>query len=126
MVEFYFKGEKYSPSMTIDLDSMMEAHGTVPDLHATIAKQNGIDTYSYLYEVMESEEIHYDQAEGRAAEFVVGGVLDVDGFIRQWHLDRAAGVIEPIAKRCMGIDDLEQHPDLKQALLEAYQAGKGK
>lgn len=123
-VEFYFKGEKYSPSITLDLDSLMESQGAIPPLHATIAKQNGIDTYSYLYEVMEVEDIHYDQAEGMAAEFVVDGVLDVEGLMRQWRHNRAVGVIEPIAKRCMGVEDLEQQPELKQALAEAYEAGR--
>jgi hypothetical protein len=123
-VEFYFKGEKYSPSMTLDLDALMEMHGTIPPLHATIARQNGIDTYSYLYEVMESEEIHYDHAEGMAAEFITEGVLDVEGLARQWRFNQVVQVIEPIARRCMGIDDLEQQPELKQALVEAYEAGK--
>jgi hypothetical protein len=122
-IEFYFKGEKYTPSMTVDLDFMMTAHGAISDLHASIATHNGIDTYSYLYEVMESETIHYDQPSGLAADYTQDGVFDVEGFARAWQEQKVLAAVAPIAGRCMAVDDLERQPQLKQALIEAYQAG---
>lgn len=122
-VEFSFKGESYAPYATIALDELLEHHGAIPPLHAILAEKNGIDTYSYLYEVMEQAEIFFDNARGLAADFLIDGRFDTEAFVAQWHENQVLGLLQAIALR-EGFKDLEHHPALKNALLQAYLAGK--
>lgn len=123
-VEFYFQGERFAPSMRIDLDACMQGKNILDDLYPILAEKNGIDTYSYMYEVLESESIRFSDATGLARDFVHDGRLDRDGFEQAWQRQQALETIRPIAKNRLDIDNLEQYPGLLQALTEAYEAGK--
>jgi len=122
-VEFSFKGETYDPALVVDLDAVMNAHGHIPDLHPSIARANDIDSYSYLYEVLEAHSITYANATGLAAGFLNDGYFDAAGFERRWLEEQKLIALRPIAQRHLAIDDLERHPDLMGALLAAYEAG---
>ncbi|MDP1896840.1 MAG: hypothetical protein Q8K43_03030 [Sulfurimicrobium sp.] len=123
-VEFSFKGESYAPFATIDLDEVLEHHGSIPPLHAILAEKHGIDTYSYLYEVMEQAEIVFDNAQGLAADFLMNGEFDAEAFVARWQENRILDRLQQIAASELGIGHLEQHQALKNALLQAYHAGK--
>lgn len=123
-VEFDFKGESYSPSATIDLDSFLESNCSFPSYHAILADENDIDTYSYLYEAMQQAEIQFEHAQGLAAEFLQDGMFDEVAFTAKWHTNRVIQLLQPIAKRELGIDDLERHAGLRNALIQAYDLGK--
>jgi hypothetical protein len=122
-VEFSFKGEAYAPFATIDLDGLLEQHGSFPQIHAHLAEKHGIDTYSYLYEVMQEAEIVFDNAQGLAAEFLINGEFDMEAFAASWQENRILSQLQAIATRELGIDDLGQHPALKNALFQAYRLG---
>lgn len=122
--EFSYQGENYSPSATIELDNVMERYGSLPSIHALLAEANGIDTYSYLYEVMEQADISFGNAQGMVANFVKHDCFDQEGFVSQWHADKVLSLLQPIASRELGIDDLEQQPGLKNALIQAFNLGK--
>lgn len=123
-IEFSFKGESYSPTATIDLDVMMEKSGQLPNLHRTLALQHNIDTYSYLYEVMESHEIQYSNAIGLAAQCLQDGRFDLPAFEKLWQEKREVTALADIAREQLGIEDLDCEPKIKQALLQAYRLGK--
>jgi len=123
-IVFSFQGETHGPGITLDLDAIMHTHGYIPDLHGSIATANNIDTYSYLFEVMESQEIEFTQPTGLAEHCCVEGVFDAEEFARLWHRQQALSVLGPIAKRHLDIDALEQHPALQAALIAAFDAGK--
>lgn len=119
-VEFSFKGETYTPFATIDLDSLLEQGRSLPSIHALLAERNGIDTYSYQYEVMQEEEICFANAQGLAADFLTDGSFDSEAFVACWQENRIIGRLQAIATRELGIDRLEQHPQIREALLQAY------
>lgn len=123
-VSFSFKGEEYNPSMTIDLDEVMKTSEGLPNLYSVLARKNEIDTYSYLYEVMEASDLVFENPKGLAEECVSGNEFDINKFEVLWrnHLEQAK--LQSIAKKHMGIDDPELQPGLMAALMEAYQAGK--
>jgi hypothetical protein len=123
-IEFDFKGERFTPSATIDLDELMEKQGCIASLYPIIAHKNDIDAYSYHYEVMEQEDIKFDHAEGMVTNYLNNCVLDVDGFEKKWHEMKIYVTLKSIAKRYMDIDDLEQHPKLMNALIEAFRCGE--
>lgn len=123
-VEFSFKGESHSLSSSLDLDALLEQHDELPDIHAILAQDNQIDTYSYLYEVMQSEELEFKNAQGSAADFLRDGHFDQTAFTDNWRGRKTLTLLQPIASSTMAINDLEQHPDLKNALIQAYNLGK--
>lgn len=123
-IEFSFKGESYAPFATIDLDALVEHYGTLPPLHAILAEKHGIDTYSYLYEVMLEEDISFDNPQGLAVEFLINGEFDVEAFVARWQENKTFDLLQTIATRELGIDHLEHHPALKSALFQAYQLGR--
>ena len=124
-VEFSFKGETHSPSAVIDLDGVMRGPGVVGNLHPTLARLNGIDSYSYLYEVLEVHEVEFDQPTGLAVDSFHDGVFDIHDFERRWRDAQRLERLAPVARRHLGIDDLDAHPALLEALLEAYRLGEG-
>lgn len=124
-IEFYFKGEQHTPSVSVDLDALMEQEQGLDSLYHVIAAGGGFDAYSYEYEMMQSEEIRFGQAEGPVAAFIHDGVLDLEGFRRQWQEDRVLDQLRIIAQRCLGSADLDSQPGLKDALLAAYRLGGG-
>ncbi|MET0104865.1 MAG: hypothetical protein ABW072_06935 [Sedimenticola sp.] len=123
-IEFSFKGETHKISARIDLDAMMEKQGTLPDIHRLLAAESRIDTYSYMYEVMEMQEVTFADAEGLAVECLVGDQFDFEKFESLWKENSVAMVLGPIAKKHFDVDDLEQRPEIKAALVEAFNAGK--
>jgi len=122
-VEFYFKGQRYTPSATIELDEALEQTGTLPDFYPLLAARNDIDIYSYHYEVMQMEPIRLTNAQGLVAGFLVDGQLDEAGFKQAWQKRQVIERLDAIARRNLGVEDIEQQPGLKQALLDAYHAG---
>ena len=122
-VEFSFKGEDYRYTTRIDLDQLLLQHDSAPSLHAILAKQHKVDTYSYLYEVMEATEIEFSNPEGCAADYMFDGEFDPSVLADNWHTAKTALLLQAIAARELGIDDLTEHPALKRALVEAYTLG---
>jgi hypothetical protein len=123
-IEFSFKGETYSLSSSIDLDELIELEQSFPSFHAILARDNNIDTYSYLYEVMLETEIRFDHAQGIAADFLRDGDFNREAFMAAWQENRTLDLLQPIAARELGIADLDQHQGLKNALVQAYKLGR--
>jgi len=123
-VEFYYKGKKFTPSATVELFRYMENGGQVPSLHTLLAKENGIDLYSYEYEIMLLEKIRCTEAEGVARLCVSHGEFNVEMFQEKWQEAKSHDTLRSIARRTMKIDNLDENEELKLALIEAYHAGK--
>ena len=123
-IEFSFKGEDHTLTTTLNLDTLALEDGALPDFHHLLAQANGIDTYSYLYEALETYDVEFSNARGLAAGCLHDGVFDMDTFRRHRQEQRELAVLGPIAQRCLQVADLDSQPALKQALREAYYAGK--
>ena len=116
---FSFKGENYDLAMVIDLDAIMENSNELPNIHQLLAKNNNIDTYSYLYEVMENHEISYRNPLGSATHCLNNNIFELEKFRAIWQEEKDLDTIQAIAQKHLDIDDINQHPDMKMALLEA-------
>lgn len=123
-VDFSFKGETLSPAVVVDLDPYMERGGTIPPLHDLIAAANGIDAYSYQYEMLLGEELQFSAVQGFAAEFIAAGAFDAEGFMARWQESRIENIVATIARRELDVADLAAAPALHRALLAAYGAGQ--
>ena len=123
-VEFYFKGEKLSPSMVIDLDAHIENQQTPESFPLLLARSNNMDLYSYEYEMLQAEELVFSDAQGLAKAFLNDGYFDFEGFEQAWHEDHIAESVAKIAKEHLDVDDLSTQPELKAALIEAFKLGQ--
>lgn len=121
---FSFKGETHDLDSVFDLDTLAAEEGEEPNFHRLLAQANGIDPYSYLYEVLESYDIDFSEPAGIAANCLHDGRFDWPSFARLRGEAPEMGIIQAIAARLMGVADLGEQPDLKAALLAAYRAGK--
>ena len=123
-IEFSFKGETYSLTSTIDLDRLMMLEQEFPSFHAILARDHKIDTYSYLYEVMQETEIEFKNAQGYAADYLSNGDFNQQAFMVAWQENRVLALLQPIAARELNIANIDQHPGLKNALVQAFNLGK--
>ena len=124
-LSFSFRADDHDLETRIDLDACAAEAGEAPDFHLLLARQAGIDPYSYLYEVLESHDIEFSEATGLAAPCCRDGRFDWLEFERQRREERDMEVVRAIAERTLGVGDLDERADLKAALLAAYRAGKG-
>ncbi|MES0327271.1 MAG: hypothetical protein ABUK13_03675 [Gammaproteobacteria bacterium] len=122
--EFFFKGEKLSPSMMIDLDAHIRSKNSLAALYPLLAKSNNIDLYSYEYEILQAENLMFSEAMGLAAPFLDNGVFDIDAFEQALQDKNIIEAVSTVAKTILSIDDLDTQPVLKTALIEAYKLGQ--
>lgn len=123
-VRFSFKGENFDLSAPLDLDAMLTRGEQAVDLHHLLARHNDVDTYSYLYEVMEATPLTFSAATGFANTFVTDGEFDLAAFTRHWQEQQILATLARIAREEMGVDDLASAAPLRSALLAAYLAGQ--
>jgi hypothetical protein len=123
---FSFKGEDIALEDIIDLDSCAGDIESAPNFHRCLARAGNIDPYSYQYEVLESEDITFDQPTGLAMACCADGRFDWAAFAVLSQEARDLDVVRPIARQTLGIDNLDAEVKLRAALLAAYRAGLGK
>ncbi len=123
-VEFYFKGEKFTASVDLDVDQHMQNAGELPAIFPLLARTINLDLYSYEYEMMQAETVVFNQAKGLIANYVNEGVLDIPAFESAWSENKVIKKLQAIAQQKLSIDDIDQHPELKSVLLEAFQLGR--
>jgi len=121
--EFSYKGETHKPTVTIDLDKLA-GHAEEIDFHALLANQTGIDTYSYAYEVMQQAPIRFEHATGLAIECTNNGQFDLAAFRDARDQQQIMEELQAIAAEQLKVNNLDDQPDLKKALLQAYNLGK--
>ncbi len=122
--EFYFKGEKYTPSMVIDLDEHIRSENSDEALHLLLAKNNSIDIYSYEYEVLLDQPLRFSDAEGMARHFLNETDFDFAAFAQACQQESILETITDIARTHLAVTDLSTRPELKAALIEAFEQGR--
>ncbi|OIO73687.1 MAG: hypothetical protein AUJ57_03955 [Zetaproteobacteria bacterium CG1_02_53_45] len=123
-LEFDFRGERFSPGITIDLNRLMLRQGDLNGLHDMLAESIGLDAYRHEYDVMVLEDITFSEPTGLACKFVHEGHLNFDGFIQTWEREQILAAIRPIAAKHLDIDDLTKHEAIEKALIESYRTGQ--
>ena len=122
-LSFSFKGEDIELESIVDLDCCDCDDEATPNFHQWLARAGNIDPYSYQYEVLESEEIVFDQPTGLAVDCCAEGYFDWAAFVALRREARDLEVVRTVAQKNLGIDDLGAQGLLKAALLAAYRAG---
>ena len=123
-IPFSFKGIEHTPSSVIDLDTFILGDQNLDIAYQIVANENKIDNYSYEYEVLELASKIFSDPTGAACNFLSENHFDLEGFKHHRNNEQVFSTLQNIAKNTLKIDKLEEHEALKQALLEAYEAGK--
>ncbi len=122
--KFSFKGEDYALEATPDLDQCLAESGQMPNVHFVLARAGNIDTLSYLYEVLESYDVAFDQPTGLAVACCSDGVFDWPGFVQQSREQRDLQTVRALVAQTLEMDEFDARPELRAALLAAYRAGR--
>ena len=121
---FSFRGETFHPELVLDLDELPPESLEPEALYPMLAAANGIDPYSYEYEVLEVTPLEFDQPEGVVADHLHDGQLDFDALKAALADARLRSRLEEIAREHLGIEKLEEMPGLEAALRAAWEAGQ--
>lgn len=130
-VEYSFQGKHYKLVAQLAVTYLTELleSGNEGAVHRIIARKAGLDTYSYAYEMMEMHPIHFSDAQGLIGDYIKDGELGVRAYLQAWQeaaaaMDKNDGLLAEIAQKYLQIGSLAEHPELRNALQAAYQAGK--
>ncbi len=129
---FSFKGETFSPSIIIDLDSLMknstigetEQSNIPPSLLPLLAASIDIDTYSYAYEIMQAAEAVYSEPAGIAGNHLTEGKFNYLSFRKEWLENENLTIVQTIADKHRLDIDFQEQSELRDALLDAFFEGK--
>lgn len=124
-MRFYFKGDEHNYhaeiKLPLHLGNMTEFYYSLP---RRIAERNGVDTYSYLFDMMESSPIEVISAKGFVARFLENGPISMDEFAAECQKITPELLLKDIAQR---VDSQTGDAlSLEQALTLAYQIGCSK
>lgn len=130
-IHFSYQGKNYAPSLQVDLELLLEKSKQLPSFYQLIAQANNIDTYSYLYEVMQQSDILFTNAQGLAANFLSDNQFDnhfdSEGFSKKLssiQLEKKLQQIVLDENNDFSLSkDLTHNKALKNTLLKAYQLG---
>lgn len=121
-IEFYFRGECIDACAAIDLDLCLRHSAPMHYVYHELAAQNGIGTHTYEFDVMVMEPVEFSQPTGLAGHYLADGKLDFEALHKAWQEEKINDILQPIALKHLGIAELEAHPDIRAALVEAYLA----
>ncbi len=123
-LSFDFRGQRFTPSIRVNLHAMMVKQQSVDHLYDLLGASIGLDAYRHEYDVMVMEDITFSDADGLALDFVHAGQLDFEAFSKAWHAQQTLCAVQPIARKYLNITDLDQHPDIRDALIDSYRSGQ--
>jgi len=132
-ITFSFKGETFFPFTKIDLDALMKniqadeeikQESVLMPIYPLLAASINIDTYSYAYEMMQAGNVSYSEPTGLAINHLKGENFDYQSFRKEWQYNKNLSLVQSIADKYLSVTDLEQQPRLRDALLEAFEAGR--
>ena len=124
-IDTSFRGEDLHLKGELDLDKLHYDPEEPIKVYHHIATQNGIDSMSYLYEVLEMEPIHYTSADPLIQSFISDDGLQFDwlGYEAAKKRQRAEKATEALLNRYFDTEQQASNPKLKEALREAYLLG---
>ena len=126
-LEFDFKGERFSPRVTIDLDAYFQAGRDIVYIYDMLATSIGIDEHRHEYDVMVMQDVVFSHPQGYAQGFVHDGQVDWQGLKQAWQTNIEKSehdeVLE-LAKSYFSEQELADNPKLLQALTQVYKQNK--
>ncbi|PHS18801.1 MAG: hypothetical protein COA86_06400 [Kangiella sp.] len=118
-IEFYFKGEKISASIDLELDPIIQSNQSLPNFYPLLASSLNLDIYSYEYEMMQAEKIRFSSANSIVKKEIIEGEFDFLNYKRKRDALRFKENIQKILERYFTAEELKRNPKIKDALVAA-------
>lgn len=121
-VQYSFKGEVFEYQSSFPVDTVIKVLSQYDHeyLYRVIAQNNNLDTYSYAFEAMCAQPIHFSSA--TLDDFIQEGVFDTQAYQRA-EIQLFDMQLLSIAQQHIQHPPVLNHPQLLNALKAAYQAG---
>ncbi len=120
---FHFKGEEYNLTKEVKLPANLDNLQTfISSLPRVLAQDNGIDTYSYLFEMMECTDIYVTQATGFVSRFMPEEPVILETFIESCKQITLDDLLDFTLQT--HLPDLVDNQQAKAALKEAFLIGQ--
>jgi hypothetical protein len=123
-LEFYFKGEKFEPSATIDLDTYFREDKDIVYIYDMLAKSIGLNEHRHEYDVMVMEDVVFTNPQGVAKDYVSNAQIDWQGLSEAWKQQHEHAKVHALASKHFSEEELQANPKLMKALLEAAKQNK--
>ncbi len=120
---FDFKGKHFTPSASLDLDQFFRSGNDMDYCYTMLAQANDIGLYSYELEVMMCNELVFSEPTGWAVGHVENGRADWEALEHAWRNQACLLEAAEIASKHFNIENLDEHPRLAAALMDAYRLG---
>ncbi len=124
-MDFGYRGEEFVfesvEELPLHLDGLLEFAGSIP---RRMARANGIDAYSYMFESMECTPIEVVKAEGYVSRFMQGDSMPLGDFMAECSKVTFETLLEDVAVRMSS--KAEDALSVEEALLLAYNIGFSK
>ncbi len=124
---FHFKGKEYNLTKEVNLPANLGNLQTfISSLPRVLAQDNGIDTYSYLFEMMECTDIYVTQATGFVSKFIPEEPVILETFIESCQHTTLDDLLDFTLQTHLPdlVDDQQAKIALKEAFLIGQSAGQ--
>lgn len=122
-MDFSFSGESYSfeskVTMPLHLDGLIAFAESLP---RKIGRENGVDSYSYMHEVMDASMIKVTHAEGYITKFLTSSSMPLADFILSCNSSSIEDFLLHIVEE--KFPTASNHDELHNALIYAYKIGE--
>ena len=122
---FSFKGNTYTPSISIDLDQWMQRGANIDELHHQLAESIGYGPYSHEYDVLMMSDIEFSSDDEYVKQYINQTMLDIKGYKAAWHEQQITSKVMQIAEKHLSSDQLKDAA-IRQALIACYRSGQQK
>jgi len=122
-LSFDYQGRRCDLQSLVNIAEVISHQDFFQSVYLQLAQDNGIDVYSYQFEIMMDQNIVFSQARGCAQECLREGELNINKLRRNFEQASSEQIIQSIAEKYFRSEELSDH--LKRALVEAFQLGRG-
>ncbi len=121
-LSFDYRGQSHEMSAELVLaDCLWSSADGVLDAPRLIADANGVDVWSYEFEIMQQSEVWFDDAQGLASVFVQDGRFDAAGYRAAWQ-QQVDAMLSP-EWHALIAGNADWHVRLQQAIRQAWLQG---
>ncbi len=124
-IDTSFKGEDLSLKGVLDLNKLHYDPEDPIRVYHTVATQNQIDQYNYLYEILEMEPVQYASDNPTIAQFISedGHHFDWEGYEQARKYQLAEAATERLLNHYFSQQEQADNENLKKALRDAFILG---
>jgi len=123
-LQFCFRGETFTPTLLIDMGEWLSRGAHPEALYHLLAESLGCGPYSYEYDVLMMREIEFSPEKAWIQKHIDHGKLNITACHSEWQEQQILNIVLPIAEKHLSHALLNEHPSIRDALVESYRSGQ--